>query len=73
MPKKSKSNPKSKKNIVNDEEEDNYNDINEYIPDDSAVDFKILSKKVLRIQKDNINIENKKFVLNNGIVGLSVY
>ena len=50
MPKKSKSKPKSKKNIVNDEEEDNDNDINENILDDGAVDFKILSKKVLRIQ-----------------------
>jgi hypothetical protein len=72
MPKKSKSKPKSKKNIVNDEEEDNDND-NENILDDGAVDLKILSKKVLRIQKDNINIENKKFVLNNGVVCLSVY
>ncbi len=71
MPKKSKS--KSKQNIVNDGEEDNDNDINENILDDGAVDFKILSKKVLRIQKDNINIENKKFVLNNGLVGLSIY
>ena len=73
MPKKSKSKPKSKKNIVNDEEEDNDNDINENLLDDGAVDFKILSKKVLRIQKHNINIENKKFVLNNGVVCLSVY
>ncbi len=66
MPKKYK----SKKNIINDEEEDNDNEI---ISDDSAVEFKILSKKVLKIQKNNISIENKKFVINNGFVGLSVY
>ncbi len=58
MPKKSK----SKINIVNEEDNDNDNDINENIPDDNAVHFKILSKKVLRIQKNNINLENKNLL-----------
>ena len=44
--------------------EDNNND---------EVSFKILSKKVLRIQNNNIDRTTKIFIKNDGIVGLSVY
>ena len=37
------------------------------------VDFKILSKKVLKIQKKNIEITTNSFKSNNGIVGLSYF
>jgi len=37
------------------------------------VDFKILSKKVLKIQKKNIEITTNSFKSNDGIVGLSYF
>lgn len=37
------------------------------------VDFKILSKKVLKIQKKNIEITTNSFTSNNGFVGLSYF
>ena len=44
--------------------EDNNND---------EVSFKILSKKVLRIQNNNIDRTTKIFIENDGIVSLSAY
>ena len=37
------------------------------------VDFKILSKKFLKIQKKNIEICTNSFTSNNGFVGLSYF
>lgn len=59
-----KSKKKSKTNIVDDNDDDN---------DDVENSFKILNKKVLKIQ--NINIKNitNSFIRNDGYVSLSVY
>jgi len=55
---------KNKKNKSNDTTSDDEID---------EVDFKILSKKVLKIQKKNIEITTNSFTSNNGIVGLSYF
>jgi len=55
---------KNKKNKSNDTTSDDEID---------DVDFKILSKKVLKIQKKNIEITTNSFTSNNGFVGLSYF
>ncbi len=65
MTKKKSSKSKSKKLSKDDKNDDkDENDSN---------DFKILSKKVLSIQKNNIINITKSFIKNDGVVSLSVY
>jgi hypothetical protein len=58
---------KTKKSSNNDDN-DNDNDKNE---NENEYSFKILSKKVLRIQKNYITNTTKSFIQNNGVVVLS--
>jgi hypothetical protein len=65
---KSKSKKKSKrKNNDNDNDKDDNNDDN----DENEKSLKILSKKVLRIQKNYVTNTTKSFIKNDGFVALS--
>ena len=65
---KSKSKNKNKnKNL------DIYVKLDETIDDTDIHDFKLLSRKVLNIQNNNLEETIKSFLLNNGYVSLSIY
>jgi hypothetical protein len=65
--KSSKSKIKKKSKKIN--SDDNIDDNNDHEKD--VNDFKILSKKVLKIQKYNIINTTKLFIANDGVVALS--
>jgi hypothetical protein len=60
---------KSKKSSNDDKNDDNNNDNDDTI----EANFKILNKKVLKIQNNNIKHITKSFIKNDGCVALSVY
>ena len=61
------------KNSSNNDDDDNNNDNNENENNENENEksLKILSKKVLRIQKNYITSTTKSFIQNNGVVALS--
>ena len=60
---------KQSKNI----DEKNIDDDNDDDDDTIETSFKILNKKVLKIQNNNIKNITKSFIKNDGYVALSVY
>jgi len=68
---KKKGKPKKRNSEIEDDKDDNDDDNNDN--DDDENSLKVLSKKVLRIQKNNINHSTKSFIVNDGVVVLSVY
>ncbi len=65
-----KTKTKSKKSSNNDDN-DNDNNENENNENENEYSFKILSKKVLRIQKNYVTNTTKSFIKNDGFVALS--
>ncbi len=59
------------KNSSNNDDNDNDNNKNENESNENEKSLKILSKKVLRIQKNYITNTTKSFIQNNGVVALS--